>query len=47
MQMMQKKYSMVHVHWGAAFKKTGDKPIETRRYVYPANHTLETKLERR
>jgi hypothetical protein len=28
MQMMQKKYSMVHVHWGAAFEKTGDKPIE-------------------
>ncbi|MGH7799723.1 MAG: hypothetical protein ACREOW_03715 [Thermodesulfobacteriota bacterium] len=28
MQMMQKKYSMMHVHWGATFEKTGDKPIE-------------------
>ena len=22
------EYSFVHVHWGATFKKTGDKPVE-------------------
>jgi hypothetical protein len=22
------EYSMVHVHWGATFRNTGDKPIE-------------------
>jgi len=25
---ISKEYSMVHVHWGVTFKKTGNKPIE-------------------